>query len=269
MEPEELITLFERINNNTKKVKLFDSNVKKIFVIFTISIVVTALVAMEYLRTKSGYEYGVTTFSPHIKWISRGQCLDVNHTGLIIRSYDNQTYKLELGNWTVNSQRIYPCAFGIVNEENYHLTLLEIEVSGNISQYIRVWLHANPRLLCNSTIGGVDGTESSENMTLMWNYTNGTSGNYWILCRGDGNASTYKVEYPLNTATTYSCVWNESYNVWLWNENERGVARNNSLLTDTVWVEIDIDIPQFTPIGYLTGTLIFYLASVGDVEVSL
>lgn len=262
----ELVDVLEQTNYVKKKTRILDSKLKKLITVLTVLGIITGITAMQFMRLglESGHEISLP--QSMIKFMARNLCSGINATGHVIRTINAQNYTIVLDDWTVSVTRAYTAAFGIVNEETYNITCSRINVTGNISSYLQIWLHAHPRLICNATINDDDVLETSENKTLMWDRSLGSTTNYWIIGPGNGNVNDYKVEYPEDTATQYNCTWDGTRNIWVWNETERGWGLNDSNLADTVWVEIDVFAP--TTLSTFTGNVTFYFEAVEVGEVS-
>jgi len=265
---EAFIKLIEQNSYSKKTIKILDTKMKKIITLLIVLGTVTSIIAVQMAFVKQEVTHKVSTYSPCIRFMARDQSLNISDTWSLIRSNDNKTWIIKLGNWTVGTNRSYVAVFAVVNEEPFEINLTKIEVVGItrpagegeywISDFLKIWLHSHPRYWCNPDLAGDDITETNENKTLMWNGTASTGG-YWVLGAGDSDASTY-----FNGTNTYSSTWNSTYHTWLWDGSERGAYAGNRT-ADYVWVQMDLMVPDNALNGTYAGEIGFFFEAEAEV----
>ena len=247
---------------------------QKLLVAIVIVAVVGAVYAMQFMQSTPSATAAASTYDARIRFLARDLRLDYsrnatavyNNTGPFIKSADNISYSVYLGNWSVYTNRTFPAAFGIVNENNYSITVTTVNITGEISGYIRLWLHAHPRMIADTTLGGDDTLEAAADKKLMWdNSTNSSTGNTWIIGAGNHDNTNYKSEYPSGSQSAWTSTWNTTHYAWTYDPNDRGWATNNSAYADVVWFEIDFVLPEITTTGGYGGTITFYFTASGEV----
>jgi|GEM_PF-583111 len=265
---EKFLKLIEQNSYSKKSIKILDTKTKKIIALLIVLGVITSIVAVQMTLMKQEVTHKVSTYSSCIRFMARDQSLNISDTWSLIRSNDNKTWTIKLGNWTVGTNRSYAAVFAVVNEEPFEIKLTKIEVVGTtrpvgegefwISDFLRIWVHSHPRYWCNPDLAGDDVLEEDANKTLMWNGSASTGG-YWTLSAGDGNVSTYS-----NGTYAYNSTWNSTYHTWLWDGTERGVYAQNGT-ADYVWLQMDLMIPNTALNGTYAGDIKFFFEAAAEV----
>lgn len=248
---------------------------QKLLVAIAIVAVVGAVYAMQFMQSEPSATAGASTYDARIRFLARDLRLDYsrnttavyNNTGPFMKSADNISYSVYLGNWSVDTNRTFPAAFGIANENGYSITVTSVNITGDISGYIRLWLHAHPRMTADTTLGEDDTLEAAADKVLMWdNSTNASTGNTWIIGAGNQDNTNYRTEYPSGSQSTWTSTWNTTHYVWLYDGTDRGWATNNSAYADVVWVELDFVLPEIATTRTYSGTITFYFSAAGEVS---
>jgi len=190
--------------------------------------------ATQYATTKIGYSYSIVHPSDaDIRFIGSDNSSDGMR---ILRVNDNTTatarfIEIELGNISVNTNKTYTAAFGIVNEELYNITITHINVSTSSgADYMQIWLHGNRTQRADFDTSSV----------LVWNKAavvgHDANSSVWELIKGDQDPSTMGIDGSLDIPTD----WDNTSHVRYSTNNtdaESGVH-------DFVWLQISLDVPS-------------------------
>jgi hypothetical protein len=210
-------------------------------------IVLSMTMATQYATTKIGYTYSIVHPSnADIRFIGCDNATD----GIMILRVDGtnasgqRNMKLVLGgNWTENQNKTYTAAFGIVNEENFNLSITYINVSATAgADYMQIWLHSDRDTLVGSDAG---------TKVMVWNKgTLGFSASscVWKLGEGNFNAANMCAD---GAGTQISTPWNEAAHMRNSYSNTNAVNGTS----DFVWVQISLNIPDGALSGTNTGTI--------------
>ena len=214
-------------------------NIKfRLFIIGMFLVITTMAVATQFAITDMKYEYIISIpVVPDygIKYIGSDNSSDGIRVLRIVPD-EADSFKIVLGNVSVNYQWAYSAAFGIVNEDNFTKRITHIEVFSSTPTYLKIWLHGNRDVNANNL---------SNDPTSVLMYDNGTiiSGSNtvaWILAPGDRDATTI----CSNTTDTnrYTNMTNQ--------DEVAGVRYSlndtdaKSEISDYVWVQVELNIPS-------------------------
>ncbi len=211
--------------------------VRKRLLILGIAIVaLSAAIATQYARMSIGYEFTVVHPAEGlIRFVGYDNSSEDNVRLLRVEDNTNPTLKLYFGDIPKGMNKTYTAAFAIVNEEDFPVNIVGVnidEISGN---YIQIWLHA-------------DATKKADDDTsvLLWNKGTGwAGGTAWTLANGDGNPST------MNGGAT-NTPWDSTASIRY--AESTPVATSGS--TDFVWVQISIDTTGAS-LGSYSGSIEF------------
>jgi len=203
---------------------------RRLVLIGVMVIVLSMTMATQYATTKIGYSYSVVHPSDaDIRFIGSDNSSD--GVRVLRIDGDNSTatdrdITVRLGNITVDSNKTYTAAFGIVNEEPYNVTITHINVSAsNGADYMQIWLHGD-----RDAIAGDDGTS-----VLVWNKATvgqSSTSSTWGLAAGDMNTSSMD-------GTDATTSWDDTAGV-RYSTHDTNAANNTD---DFVWVQISLDVP--------------------------
>ena len=228
----------------------------RLFIIGMLLVVTTMAVATQFAITDIQYEYEIIIpVIPDygIKYIGSDNSSD----GIrVLRAEQNGTdsYKIRLGNISMNYHLIYTAAFGIVNEDMFTQRITHIEVPSSTATYLKIWLHGDRDCL-------VDNNSNDPTSVLL--YDNGTIESAsntvaWTLAPGDGNASTICSNITDRSRYTSSLSYDEIAKIRYSYDNNNAC----SSFSDFVWIQIDLKIPDNAELKQAnTGYFYIYLKS--------
>lgn len=190
--------------------------------------------------------------------------------GYVLTGYTNRSVLFNLGSWMENTSKSFPGAFAIVNTQSVPVRITQIEVLGDASGYLRVYLHKNHTMPCNSSIVAPGtATELTADMQLYYDGSSSilwTGDGGWRLGSGLGYNATGCLTYTNGTgalnATRIAGFPDSNYYFWLYNESAvpgANLAINNT--ANFVWIEIDVVVPPGASAITISGELIFYFKS--------
>ena len=241
---------------NEAKVKEMKPD-RRLLILGVLFVIVNMAIATQYSVTQIGYEYYlVHPCDADIRYIGS----DNTTGGRILRidgTNDTASLKLVFGTWSTGTNKMYSAVFGIVNEEQYPVNIMYINVSSQSHTYLKIWLHGDRDANANST---------SNDPTTVLMYDNGTIVNAsntaaWILAAGNDDPGDMCSNVSDRTNYSTNTSWDETSHVRysLNDSNAYGVGmmgRNSSNASDFVWVQIAIDIPnEVNASGLHTGTM--------------
>ena len=220
-------------------------------VIAVMFLLLNMVIATQYAVTRVGYEYYLLhPCDTNIRLIGSDNSSDGKRILRVIGSNTtNVGLKLRLGDkFTTGQTTHFSAAFGIVNEENFTVDITHINVSSLNYTYMKIWLHGDRDANANST--------ATDNSTVfMWNnntMVNASNTTAWVLAPGNENPNNMCTNYTDRTNNSIITGWDNSTNVRFSRNNTNAVSN----LSDFVWVQIAIDIPDTADfIGFHTGTI--------------
>ena len=212
-------------------------NVKRRLALLGVMLVVLSMtMATQYATTKITYRYSIVHPSESdIRFIGSDNSSD----GWRILRIDgtngtsDQDLKIELGgNISADQNKTYTAAFGIVNEEEYNITITHINVSaqGDNDDYMQIWLHGDRSARAEDDATSVfmyDGTDDGSKFS--------STSSAWGLYKGDQDSSSMDGG-NLATPWDYASTSHVRYSI-----DDTTDAANNT--DDYVWVQISLDIP--------------------------
>jgi len=233
---------------------------KRLILLGLLFLITTMVVATQYAVTKIAYEYSIVHPSEsNIRYIGSDNSSDGMRV-LRVRGSNttNLTWSgqitLAFGNWSTNMNKTYSAAFGIVNEETFPISITGIDVTSANYTYMRIWVHGNRTANAENNL-----TDPS---TILF-YNNGTHINTtnltkWIFAAGDRNTSTMCYNISDRTNCTILTPWDNITHVRYSVNNTNAVSN----ISDFVWVQISIDIPEQVDImGTHTGYIWIHFKS--------
>lgn len=221
--------------------------IRRRLLILGIAIVaLSAAIATQYARMSIGYEFTVVHPAEGlIRFVGYdNSSADGVRLLRIENNATNPTLKLYFGDIPKGMNKTYTAAFAIVNEEDFPVNIVGINVDGTGANYIQVWLHADATKKAND-----------DTSVLLWNKGTGwAGGTAWTLAKGDGDTST------MNGGVT-DTPWDSTASIRY--ADSTPVATSGS--TDFVWVQISIDTSGISswssPTSY-TGSIEFEFEAV-------
>ena len=228
---------------------------KRLIIIAVLFVILNMVVATQYAVTKINYTFSIMHPSDSsIRFIGSDNSSDgIRVLRVAGSNTTNVQLKLELGTgYTASMVRSYTAAFGIVNEESYSVNITHINVSSDNHTYMKIYLHGNRTANANSTITDPSSVFMWDNNTMV-NQSNTTA---WTLAAGDDNTSSMCYNTSDSANCTIPTPWDETAHVRF--------SRNNSIATssisDFVWVQITLDIPDVVEtIGTYSGVIWIHL----------
>lgn len=208
---------------------------RRIVLIGVMLIVLSMTIATQYATTRISYSYAIVHPSnADIRFIASDnssddakRCLRVN-----TNASGSRTLTLELGDWSPDTKKNYSAAFGIVNEEQFTVSITHINMTGN-SSYITIWLHGD-RDVDYAGEGAASVKVINEGTALY-----SASDTVWTFGAGDGDVTT--MSGGETGATDIITGWDDTSGI-RFSENDA----NNSVNTtsDFVWVGISLNVPS-------------------------
>jgi len=199
-------------------------------------IVLSMTMATQYATTKVSYTFGIVHPSnADIRYIGADNSSADNIRVLRVsnNASGSRYVTISLGDWMPNSVKNYTAAFAIVNEEQFSVNITHVNVSGDASTYIDVWLHGN-----RTTDAGSETAPAGEKVISAGVAQHTATSVAWVLAAGNGdpndmNGSTdeYSIQTPWDS--TADVRYNHTTNI---------DGRNGT--RDWVWVQISLNIPS-------------------------
>ena len=224
---------------------------KKLLILAVIFLIANMVIATQYAVTKIGYTYTIVhPCDASIRYIGSDNSSDgIRVLRVSGSNTTNVQLILRLGDvFSTNMVRTYTAAFGIVNEENYSLNITHINISSNNFTYMKIWVHGNRTANANSTT-------TDPSTVYMWNndtIVNESNTTAWILAAGNNNASDMCYNVSDRTNCSIGTNWDETAHV-RYSRDDNNASSN---VSDFVWVQITLDIPETVQsIGTMTGTI--------------
>ena len=250
-------------------------NKKKIYKgvlgLLAVLVVLSVINATQFARVGAAYSYTVSNMGADVHFITcDGNPVD--NTKPLLVSSANASYSISLGTWCPGTNKTFTAAFGIVNEEDYPITLVGVNVEGTGIVNMHIFAHSNKGKTC--TIDKIVTDDASKRETnadaanqiaALWNGTLGASAKAsgtWVLGAGDDNGATYD-DNPA-AGNNYNATWQGAgINAWKydkvddWGMSAGQTATNGT--SDYVWIEICLQIPPGTVSSETayTGTISF------------
>jgi len=230
---------------------------KKLTVLAVLFLIVNLVLATQYAITRVGYEYYILHPSDaNIRLIGSDNSSDgVRILRIIDSNTTNVGVYLRLGDkFSTNQVTHFSAAFGIVNEENFTVNITHINVTSLNHTYMKIWLHGDRDANANSTV-----TDSTT--VFMWNnntVVNASNTTAWTLAPGNENPNNMCYNYTDRTNCSINTTWDETAHV-RYSINDTNA---NTTLSDFVWVQVTIDIPETADsIGLHEGLIWIHLES--------
>ena len=202
---------------------------RRLVLIGVMIIVLSMTMATQYATTRIGYSYSIVHPSDaDIRFIGSDNLSD----GIrVLRVEDNSSatsryLKVEFGNISVNTNKTYTAAFGIVNEEMYNITITHVNLTASDgADYMQIWLHGD-----RDARADVDGTSICvwDKATIGYDATSSV----WGLAAGDQNSSSMD-------GTSEATSWDNTAGV-RYSTYDTNAANNTD---DYVWVQISLEVP--------------------------
>lgn len=224
---------------------------KRWLILIALFLVMNMAIATQYAVTKIGYDYYILhPCNTNIRLIGSDNSSDgIRILRIISSNTTNVGLKLRLGDkFSTNQITYFSAAFGIVNEENFTVNITHINVSSLNHTYMKIWLHGDRDANANSST-----TDNSS--VLMWDnntIVNASNTTAWTLAPGNENPNDMCYNYTDRTNCSINTTWDETAHV-RYSLNDTNAV---SGLSDFVWVQIAVDIPETADtIGLHTGTI--------------
>jgi hypothetical protein len=198
-------------------------------------IVLSMTIATQYATTRISYSYAIVHPSnADIRFIASDnssddakRCLRVN-----TNASGSRTLTLELGDWSPDTKKNYTAAFGIVNEEQFTVSITHINMTGN-SSYITMWLHGDRDI--DYAGDGAASVKVIDEGTALYS----ASDTVWTFGAGDGDVTT--MNGGETGATDIITGWDDSSGI-RFSENDANNSVNST--SDFVWFGISLNVPS-------------------------
>ena len=163
-----------------------------------------------------------------IRFIASDNCSDDGLRCLRVLNNASPTLSLDLGEWFCNSTKNYTAAFGIVNENNYTVNISYIQIIGDNTSFIDIWIHGN------RTEDYPDEGDANTRIKVVEDGASlyGAGQCVWRLAIGDENTSTMD---GANILTP----WDQPSHIRYSMDNTRAINGTD----DYVWVGISLKVP--------------------------
>jgi len=210
----------------------------RLFIIGMLLVITTMAVATQFAITDMQYEYilSIPVVPDYgIKYIGSDNSSDGIRVLRIVPD-EADSFKIVLGNASMNYQWTYSAAFGIVNEDTFSKRITHIEIPSSNSTYLKIWLHGDRDANANN---------ASNDPTSVLMYDNGTVVNRidtvaWTLAPGDRDATTICSNTTGRKRYANITSWDETAEV-RYSLNDTDAL---SGISDYVWVQIELNIPS-------------------------
>ena len=167
---------------------------------------------------------------------------------------DPDSFKIVLGNVSINYQWSYSAAFGIVNEDKFNKHITHIEVSTSNSTYLKIWLHGDRDSNANNVSNDPTSVLMYDNGTVV----NGSDTVAWTLAPGDRDATTICINTTERKRYTNITSWDETAGVRYSLNNTNAMSG----ISDFVWVQVELNIPSSVETdGVHTGPIYIHFES--------
>ena len=248
---------------------------KGVLGLLAVLVVLSVINATQFARVGAAYSYTVSNYGAYVHFLTRdGDPIDSSKP--VLTSSGNTSYSLSLGIWCPGTNKTYTAAFAIVNEEDYAVTLVGVNVEGTGIDYVYIYAHKNANKTCTADKIVTDVAANRETVAgesaLLWNGSAGKGSGTWVLAKGDGNTATYDHDGDA-AAPYYNATWNaDNINAWHYDKIlDWGYTDSNQPATngtsDYVWIEICLQIPSTVTSSETayTGTISFMFESAIEV----
>lgn len=193
-------------------------------------LMLSAVAATQFARTDLGYSFSITGGDSGIRFIGHDDAVDAV---ILLRAdnADGSNLRLELGDWARGQTVIYTGAFGIVNENQYGISITSVSLTGSGGVHMFMWLHNN-----------ADTKATEDSGTLIFNDGAGPQPFTWLLGPGNGNAADANgIATPLDPQSHTRTL----------------TANDNAANTDHVWLQMKLLIPEAVSNGQFSGSISF------------
>ena len=228
----------------------------RLFIIGMLLVITTMAVATQFAITDMQYEYilSIPVVPDYgIKYIGSDNSSDEIRVLRIVPD-ETDSFKIVLGNASMNYQWTYSAAFGIVNEDMFTKRITHIEVFSSTPTYLKIWLHGDRDANANNV---------SNDPTSVLMYDNGTVVNgidtvAWTLAPGDRDATTICSNTTDRKQYTNITSWDETAGVRYSLNNTNAMSG----ISDFVWVQVELNIPSSVETdGVHTGSIYIHFES--------
>ena len=210
----------------------------RLFIIGMLLVITTMAVATQFAITDMQYEYEIiipVVPDYGIKYIGSDNSSDGIRVLRIVPD-EADSFKIVLGNVSMNYQWTYSAAFGIVNEDKFTKRITHIEVFSSAPTYLKIWLHGDRDVNANNVSNDPTSVLMYDNGTVV----NGSDTVAWTLAPGDRNATTICSNTTGRKRYTNITNWDETAEVRYSLNNTDALSG----ISDYVWVQIELNIPS-------------------------
>jgi hypothetical protein len=203
---------------------------RRLMLVGILMLILSVVMSTQYATTKVPYSFGIVHPSnADIRYI--GSDNSSADEPRVLRIVDNvsgsRAMVLYCGNHSLGSVRNFTACFGIVNEEQFPVNITYINVSGNGSSFMSIWLHGN-----RTEEAALEGATSRFLMVDAGVSQTTANSNAWILNAGNGD--------PTNmNGTAIQTTWDQTAHI-RYNSTTLIDARNGT--KDFIWVQVSISL---------------------------
>jgi hypothetical protein len=213
-------------------------------------IVLSMTMATQYATTRATFSFTIVHPSDaDIRYIGSDNSSGDNMRVLRVTNNattDEKYVTIQLGNWMPNSQKNYTAAFGIVNEEEFAVNITYINVSGENTSFLTIWLHHDR----DADYTG----EVANEQVKVWDGSSGAlyTANDVVWTLGAGNSDATDCDAGATS-------WDDTAGV-RYSQSDTDATNETD---DFVWVGICLDIPsdEWTAASASTGTIYIHFKS--------
>lgn len=231
---------------------------RRLVLIGVMVIVLSMTMATQYATTRIGYQFSIVHPSDaDIRYIASDNSSDdgIRVLRVTTNTSTNQYLTLEFGDWAPGQRKNYTAAFGIVNEENFTVSITHINLSGTNTDDIDIWLHHDRDAdytgdTANEQIKVVDDGAALYNAAHT----------VWSLGAGDGDPNTMCADGSTQLQTSWDP---EKYNSHVRASTNDANNSDNST-ADFVWVGISLTVPIGEAFDDSTGAIYVHFRSTTD-----
>jgi hypothetical protein len=223
---------------------------RRIVIIGVMLIVLSMTMATQYATTRATFSFTIVHPSDaDIRFIGSDNSSGDNMRVLRVTNNattDEKFVTLELGSWMPSSQKNYTAAFGIVNEEQLPVNISYINVSGDNTSFLTIWLHHDRDADYTGDVADQQVKVFDGNNDALYTANDVV----WTLGAGNGDSSD---------CDAGNTVWDDTAGV-RYSESDTDATNETD---DFVWVGISLDIPsdEWTDGAASTGTIYIHFKS--------
>ena len=220
---------------------------RRLVLLGTIIIVLSMSMATQYATTRAAYTFAIAHPSDaDIRFIASDNSSADQKRVLRVENNNSGTrfLTISLGSWMPDSRKNYTAAFGIVNEEQFHVNITHINISGTNASFLTIWLHGDRD--ADYTTDGAGAVKVVDDGNALYS----SSDQVWTLAPGDGDSDTMD-------GSNLETPWDDTSGIRYSHDDTDATNKTD----DYVWVGISLDVDQYAQEQTATGTIYIHFKS--------